>query len=267
MSRENVEVVRALVEPWRHGDFLAVDWADPDIEFFFSAGANPDAATYRGLGGMARGFREWLGPWHDFRVEAEEFIDAGDHVLVRTRLRGRGRGSGVEIDSVGYSLFTLRAGKVVRLGLYMSDREQAFTDAGVREQPISPGNVELGREVLDALSRRDVSRLVTLSDPEVEWRSFFAIGEEGVYRGHDGTRRYLSDLDDAFEIGRADVDDALAVGDIAVLVGRIHYRGKASGVETETSAGWVLKFRNGRVVSFRAFRDPEQALEAVGLRE
>jgi ketosteroid isomerase-like protein len=29
----------------------------------------------------------------------------------------------------------------------------------------------------------------------------------------------------------------------------------------------MLRFRDGKLVSFRAFRDPEQALEAVGLRE
>ena len=90
--------------------------------------------------------------------------------------------------------------------------------------------LELAREVMATLSRRDVERLIALADPEVEWRSFFAIGEGGVYRGHDGTRRYLSDLSDAFTIGRADM------------------------------------FRQGKVVCFRAFRDPEHALEAVGLR-
>jgi hypothetical protein len=29
----------------------------------------------------------------------------------------------------------------------------------------------------------------------------------------------------------------------------------------------VLKFRHGNLIRFRAFREPEQALEAVGLRE
>ena len=132
---------------------------------------------------------------------------------------------------------------------------------------MSHDTVGLAREVMNALSRRDVPRLIALADPEVEWRSFFAIGEGGVYRGHDTTRRYLNDLDDAWEIVRADVDDALGVGEVAVLVGRIHYRGKASGVETESPAGWMLKFRDGKVVCFRAFREPEQALEGVGMRD
>ena len=49
--------------------------------------------------------------------------------------------------------------------------------------------VERAMEVLDAVGRRDPERLIALSDPEVEWHSFFAIGQEGgFYRGHDGTR-------------------------------------------------------------------------------
>jgi ketosteroid isomerase-like protein len=130
---------------------------------------------------------------------------------------------------------------------------------------LSQESVGLAREVLAALGTRDPSRLIALSDPEVEWHSFFALSEGGVYRGHDGTRRYMSDLSDAWEIGRAEVDDALGIGDVAVLVGRIHYRGKGSGVESASAAGWMLKFRNGKVLRFRAFREPAQVLEAIGL--
>src|SRR4051812_40468987 len=125
-------------------------------------------------------------------------------------------------------------------------------------------NVESAREILDALGKRDASRLIALSDPKVEWHSFFALGEGGAYRGHDGAQRFMSDLDDAWEIAHAEVDDGFGVGDIAVLVGRIHYRGKGSGVESESPAGWVLKFRDGKLLRFRAFREPEQALEVVG---
>ena len=133
---------------------------------------------------------------------------------------------------------------------------------------MSPDNVELAGRVLDALARRDVSRLVDLSDPEVRWHSFFAevtLGKGSGYLGHDGIRQYVRDLNDAWEIVRAEVDDGLSVGDIALLVGHIHYRGKTSGVETASPAGWMFKFRGGRVLRFRAFREPEQVLEAAGL--
>jgi ketosteroid isomerase-like protein len=135
---------------------------------------------------------------------------------------------------------------------------------------MSQENVELANRVLDTLAQRDTSRLVDLCDPEVRWHSFFAevaFGRGGGYSGHDGIRQYVSDLNDAWEIVRAEVDDGVGVGDIALLVGRIHYRGKASGVETASPAGWMFKFRDGKVLRFRAFREPEQVLEDAGLSE
>ena len=132
---------------------------------------------------------------------------------------------------------------------------------------MSQENVTLARRVLDALERRDPEELVALSDPAVEWHSFFALNQGGVYRGHDGTRQYMRDLADAFEVVRAEVDDALGIDDVTLLVGRIYYRGRGSGAEGATPAGWMLKFREGEVVHFQAFRDPAKAVEAVGLPE
>ena len=133
---------------------------------------------------------------------------------------------------------------------------------------MSQATVELARTVMEALGRRDERALLNVADAEVEWHSFFAhLGEGGVYRGHSGTQDYMRDLDDAWETVRAEVDAAIGVGDVAVLTGRIHYRGRGRGIETATPAGWMLKFRGGKLLRFRAFREPELALEAVGLSE
>jgi hypothetical protein len=35
----------------------------------------------------------------------------------------------------------------------------------------------------------------------------------------------------------------------------------------DTLGGWMLKFRDAKVLHFRAFREPAEALEAVGLSE
>ena len=74
----------------------------------------------------------------------------------------------------------------------------------------------------------------------------------------------MSDLDEAWEVGLAEVYDALSCGSVAVLVGRLVYRGRESGVENETPVAWVVTFRRGKVVRFRAFRDPEHVLERLG---
>ena len=130
-----------------------------------------------------------------------------------------------------------------------------------------PDNVDLARQVMDALGRRDTECLISLAHPDVEWHSFFALGEGGPYRGHEGTRQYMRDLSDAWEIGEAQIDDALGLGDVVLLVGRLHYRGRGSGVESASAVGWILKFLGGKVILFRAFHDPEQTLEAIGRRE
>ena len=133
---------------------------------------------------------------------------------------------------------------------------------------MSQENLEVVGEVVAAVERQDLSRLIELTDPEVEWHSFLAeLGEGGVYHGHDGIRRYVRDLSDAWEILSTDVEDTLAVGAVVLVVGQLHYRGKGSSVEARSPAGYLVKFRQGRVVYMRAFREPEHALDAVGLRE
>ncbi len=132
---------------------------------------------------------------------------------------------------------------------------------------MSQENVKLAHEVIEAIKTQDASRLVELTDPEVEWHSLVAFdGSEG-YRGHDGIRRYVEDIADTLEFIYAEVDDAISVGDLVLLVGHFHYRGRASGVDTKSPGGFVVRLRDGRVVYMRAFRDPEQALAVVGLSE
>ena len=134
--------------------------------------------------------------------------------------------------------------------------------------PAMARNLELADEVFAAIARRDLDRLLELTDPDVEWYSFFAqLGEGGVYRGHAGTERYIADLSDAWEISRVEMDDTIAIGDVVLGVGRLRYKGRGSGVETGEPAGWILKFRSRRVLLFRAFRDPERVLSEVGRRD
>jgi ketosteroid isomerase-like protein len=59
-----------------------------------------------------------------------------------------------------------------------------------------------------------------------------------------------------------DVDDER----VLVFV-RVSARGHESGVEVDTQAAHELTIREGLVVRFKAYRDRDAALEAVGLRE
>jgi ketosteroid isomerase-like protein len=133
---------------------------------------------------------------------------------------------------------------------------------------MSRQNVEVVHQIAAALGRRDIDRFLDLTDPEVEWHSSISvIAEGGAYHGHEGVRQYMRDVGETFQSLSATVDQVLDVGDLVLAVGRLRYRGKASGVELEAPFGWLYRFREGKLVYLRAFSQPEQALAGVGLRE
>jgi ketosteroid isomerase-like protein len=51
-----------------------------------------------------------------------------------------------------------------------------------------------------------------------------------------------------------------------VSIHRVRGRARYSGIEDEGPAAYVWTFRNGKVVHFRSYRDPDEALEAAGLQ-
>ena len=137
MASANVNLVRSSYVAWERGDFSAVDWADPDIEFAIADGPNPVRST--GRAGMAELWRDYLSTWEDYRGEVEEYSELDDErVLVFVRLGGRGRTSGLEISQTrtnAANLFHLRDGKVTRLVLYF-DRERALADLGLAHEDL-----------------------------------------------------------------------------------------------------------------------------------
>jgi ketosteroid isomerase-like protein len=131
---------------------------------------------------------------------------------------------------------------------------------------VSQENVDTVHRIAAALGRRDLDFYLEISDPAIEWHpSISVIAEGGAYHGHDGIRQYMRDVNETFESFEATMDRVLDVGDLVLGVGRLHYRGRASGVEAHAEMGWVFRFRQGKLVYLRAFGNPEQILARVGL--
>jgi ketosteroid isomerase-like protein len=63
-------------------------------------------------------------------MDAEEFREAGDQVVVLGRLRARGRTSGVDLDVPMGFVWRLRDGKVVYARSF-SEQADALRDAGL----------------------------------------------------------------------------------------------------------------------------------------
>src|SRR5438093_11610738 len=133
---------------------------------------------------------------------------------------------------------------------------------------MSQENVEAFKRGLEAGNRGDVETLLEELDPEVEWHSALHAmlgGEQTVFRGHDGVREMIRDLNEAFGEFHFEVSEIQDLGDRLVAIGRVRARGETSGAETETPLAMVSEVRNGKTISIRAYLDPKEALEAAGL--
>ena len=133
MSLENVDLVRRTIGAFNSGDWDAsLEYMDEDIEWR-AADAVPDQDSYFGRDGVRAFWTAWTDNFEGFRLEVEELIDAGDDVVVVTRIRGRGIASGAEVRSNSFAqVARVRDRKIRRWEIY--DRTQdALEAAGLRE--------------------------------------------------------------------------------------------------------------------------------------
>jgi ketosteroid isomerase-like protein len=126
VSRENVEIVRALAEAFQGRDHeRPFDFYAADIEWDASLHPAPDVAgVYRGHEGVRTCWRRWLSAWQDLEFEVEDVRDAGDDVVMLVRNhRQLGRHSGIVTEVPPYAMvFTFCAGKVVRFRFFPEQR-------------------------------------------------------------------------------------------------------------------------------------------------
>ncbi len=124
-----MELVRGVYEGWARGDFSAgVDVLASDFEYRQLSGA-VEPGSHRGsrVGGAMRKLFE---VYEDFRVEAEEYIDAGDKVVVVARSYGIARRSKMPLDQRFAFVWTVEDGKLVATEVFPGRRE-ALEAAGL----------------------------------------------------------------------------------------------------------------------------------------
>jgi ketosteroid isomerase-like protein len=133
MSRENVEATKESIAAYNRRDFdAALALYDPEVEWVFPPSMG--AETCHGPEEVRHFWRGLEGTLEDFRLEPQEFIDAGDCVAVRLRFHGRGKASGIEVDEEMYHLaITFRAGRIIRME-YVVEWEEALEAAGLTDQ-------------------------------------------------------------------------------------------------------------------------------------
>ena len=89
-----------------------------------------------------------------------------------------------------------------------------------------------------------------------------------TYHGHDGFRRWLTEIDDQFEEWHSFIDEFRDAGEDRLLVlGTVHLRGRGSGVEFDQAMAWLITFAGDQATELRTIPDHAKALAAAGLTE
>jgi ketosteroid isomerase-like protein len=135
---------------------------------------------------------------------------------------------------------------------------------------MSQENVEAFKRAVEAYNRRDIDTFLEWFDAMVETRplTLAMFGQEAtVYRGHEGIRQFIRDVDEALSQLQVEPLEIRDLGEQIVASGRLRARGRASGAEIESPISWLVEFKDGRVIRMRDYLDFAEALEAAGLRE
>jgi uncharacterized protein len=131
MSEENVRIVKRIYRAWEDGSPLSSGLLAEDIEWVNPSEA-VEAGTRHGVSSFGEAADSVTSTFEGARVQFEEFIDAGEHVVVIGVLRGIGQVSGLEIDQRQGYVWTIRDGKAVRFE-WFNDPDAALRSVGLGE--------------------------------------------------------------------------------------------------------------------------------------
>jgi ketosteroid isomerase-like protein len=131
MSRENMEIVRAMNETLSSADFDLDDWLDeffdPEIEWH-DLPTLPNAGVHIGRAAFRRHAAGYLEAWAESSFEIDHIRAVGDRVVVRGRYSGVGRQSGAQVTGdlslpASSGVYDFRAGRILRVQQFLTHAE------------------------------------------------------------------------------------------------------------------------------------------------
>jgi ketosteroid isomerase-like protein len=129
----NLDLVRSIYADWERGESV-LDLMSEDVVWDFSR-RQIEPEIYYGHDGVRTFARALFEAWSELRQTADEFVAAGDRVLVHLTIEGRGRSSGLEVVEQVAHLWTVRDAKIVRLEYFgdIAEARAALADLGLEE--------------------------------------------------------------------------------------------------------------------------------------
>ena len=112
----------------------------------------------------------------------------------------------------------------------------------------APAGVAIVRRAFERWASKDLPGFLELFDEDCETRPHLGRLEGGVYRGHEGLRRWFNDVHSDWTEFCPELRTFDELGDSLLIAGRIRARGRVSGVELDTAIWWRCTFRDGRIL-------------------
>src|SRR3954468_3054796 len=132
---------------------------------------------------------------------------------------------------------------------------------------MSQQNVDLARQSIEALNRRDLDAYLTLMADDVEAAPRLT-AIEGGYRGHDGISRWWKLVFETWpDFSARVVGDIHSEKDVTFTSVLAKGRGRESALPLEWTVCWVARWSDGKCLQWGVFDTHAEALEAVGLSE
>ena len=126
-------------------------------------------------------------------------------------------------------------------------------------------DLEAIRRGIDAYNRGDVEGMLETTSEDVVLVPMRALLEGGEYRGHDGLRRFMADMDEDWVEREVEVEEIRELEDSWLVLGIYRAVGQ-SGTEVRYPVAWHSHMRDGKLFRMTAYSDQEAALRELGLR-
>ena len=113
--------------------------------------------------------------------------------------------------------------------------------------------IEVVRGLYDAFERRDLDAMLAAfsDDAELHFEGTARLaGRSQPYRGHQGLRDYLVDVDRLWEELVLHATDYRAVPGSVIVMG--HITGRRQGLDVRRASVWTWKVKDGRATSVKA---------------
>jgi uncharacterized protein len=127
--------------------------------------------------------------------------------------------------------------------------------------------VEIVRGLFDVWNDGDLDSVKARFAEDVEWHELGGRLDRPRSLDRETLGEGFASLFDTWQSYRLEPEEVRVVGDRVIAIVREVARGRSSGLEVEGRWGYVITVRGNQIARVDAYRDPAQALGAVGLTD